>query len=282
MKSALPKNAAAPESTTTLTGRVGVGSRPKTLADLAPESVLLAGAGRAILLQLAHPAVGHGVAGHSSFATDPLKRLHGTLSYIYALSNGTPAQRRSMQRQVQRAHLRVKSTGSAGGPAYDASDPTLQLWVAATLYESASQTYDAVFPTLSAADAESVYQSYAVLGTALGMPADLWPATRADFAVYWERQLAQLSVDGTVRDVAQELLAARKAPWGIRILMPLARFLTAGMLPPAVRDMYGFSWTPRKDRLLSACFRIVALLVRITPKSIRHAPMHFYLRRIPA
>ncbi|WP_218711340.1 oxygenase MpaB family protein [Arthrobacter sp. BF1] len=254
---------------------------PRTLADVAPEAVLLAGAGRAVLLQLANPAVGHGVADHSSFATDPLKRLHGTLSYIYALSNGTPAQRRSMQRQVQRAHLPVKAAGTPRTPAYDASDPQLQLWVAATLYESALQIYDAVFPVLSASEAESVYQSYAILGTALGMPADLWPRTRADFAVYWAKQVDQLSVDLTVRGVAAELLAARQAPWGIRVLMPLARFLTAGQLPPTVRDMYGFAWSPRKERLLNACFRIMALLVTIAPKTIRHAPMRFYLRRIP-
>ncbi|MDD0859286.1 oxygenase MpaB family protein [Arthrobacter alpinus] len=68
---------------------------------------------------------------------------------------------------------------------------------------------------------------------------------------------------------------------GIRILMPLARFLTAGLLPPTVRDMYGLAWSPRKDWLLNACFRMMSLLVSITPKLIRHAPMRFYLRRIP-
>lgn len=281
MNSMLRKNLTAQESRTAGNERAGAGQCPKTLADIAPESVLLAGAGRAILLQLAHPAVGYGVARHSNFATDPLKRLHGTLSYIYALSNGTPKQRKFMQRQVQRAHLPVKSVGSPDVPAYDASDAQLQLWVAATLYESASQAYDAVFPVLSAADAESVYQSYAVLGTALGMPADLWPATRSDFATYWEQQLEQLSVDGAVRGVAQELMAATHAPLWAKALMPLARFLTAGMLPPAVRDMYGFKWTPHKDRLLRAVFRVVAVLVRITPRKIRHAPMHFYLNRIP-
>lgn len=282
MNSMLRKEPTAQKSRNTVNERAGTGQCPKTLADIAPESVLLAGAGRAILLQLAHPAVGYGVARHSSFVADPLKRLHGTLSYIYALSNGTPKQRKFMQAQVQRAHLPVKSAGSPDVPAYDASDAQLQLWVAATLYESASQAYDAVFPTLSAADAESVYQSYAVLGTALGMPADLWPATRADFATYWERQLEQLSVDGTVRGVAQELLAATNAPLWVKALMPLARFLTAGMLPPAVRDMYGFAWSPRKDRTLRALFGTVSVLVKVLPRAVRHAPMHFYLSRIPA
>ncbi|MEV8145633.1 oxygenase MpaB family protein [Specibacter sp. NPDC078709] len=255
--------------------------KAKTWSEVAPESVLLAGAGRAILLQLANPAVGYGVAEHSSFAVDPLKRLHGTLSYIYALSNGTPGQRKAMRRQVQKAHRPVKSVATPAKPAYDAADPQLQLWVAATLYETASQTYDAVFPALSSTDAESVYQSYAALGTALGMPAELWPKTRADFADYWAQQLKTLSVDETTRGVAAELLAATHTPLWVRTLMPLARLLTVGLLPATVRDMYGFKWTPHKDRLLRAVFRVAAVLVRITPRKIRHAPMHFYLNRIP-
>ncbi|MDO5752561.1 oxygenase MpaB family protein [Arthrobacter sp.] len=255
---------------------------PMTLADVAPESVLLAGAGRAILLQLAHPAVGHGVARHSNFASDPLKRFHGTLAYIYALSNGTAGQRKTVQRQVQRSHLPVKAAASGDVPAYSAADPHLQLWVAATLYESACQTYDVVFPALSESDAESVYRSYAVLGTALGMPAELWPESRADFAVYWEDQLARLHVDDTVRAVAAELLAARAAPWWIRAAMPLARFLTAGMLPPHVRQMYALTWSPRSDWLLRLFFGSAAKLVPLVPEKVRHAPMHYYLKHIPA
>ncbi|MDJ0316942.1 MULTISPECIES: oxygenase MpaB family protein [Arthrobacter] len=253
---------------------------PKVLADVAPESLLLLGAGSAILLQLANPAVGYGVARHSNFAADPLKRLHGTLSYIYALSNGTPAQRKHVQQQVQRAHLPVKSAAGAGNPAYNSADPALQLWVAATLYKSAAQTYDSIFPALDARDGESVYLSYSVLGTALGMPAQLWPGSTADFAEYWAQQLGQLSVDETVREVARELLAAKHAPLWIKVIMPVARFLTIGFLPPAVRQMYGFNWSPRKDKYLRLSLRAAALLARITPRWIRHSPMRYYLKRI--
>lgn len=252
----------------------------KTIADVAPESVLLAGAGSAILLQLANPGVGYGVARHSDFAASPLKRLHHTLQYIYALSNGTVQQRRAVQAHVQRAHLPVQSPGTAHTPAYDASDGQLQLWVAATLYESARQVYEAVFPALTEADDESVYQSYAVLGVALGMPAHLWPASRADFGQYWDRQLEQLSVDRTVRDVAKELLAARKAPVWLKPLMPLVRFLSVGLLPASVRELYGFTWSPRRERLLRKLLALTSQAVRILPSSIRHAPMRYYLKRL--
>ncbi|WP_269938466.1 oxygenase MpaB family protein [Arthrobacter sp. HY1533] len=251
------------------------------IGDIAPESVMLAGAGRAILLQLANPAVGYGVAHHSHFATDPLRRLHGTLSYIYALTNGTPEQRAAMVRHVAKAHRAVKATAAATHPAYDARDPQLQLWVAATLYDSGMLVYNKVFPPLSGAEAEAVYRDYGVLGTALGMPAELWPATTADFQQYWDTQLDGLSVDATIRSVAGDLLAARNAPLWAKALMPLARFLTAGLLPAAVREQYGFPWTQRREAVLGALLGAVRIAVKAIPARLRHAPMHFYLKRIP-
>ncbi|WP_125615222.1 oxygenase MpaB family protein [Specibacter cremeus] len=251
------------------------------IADIAPESVLLAGAGRAILLQLAHPAVGHGVARHSNFAANPLKRLNGTLTYIYALTNGTPEQRAAAVGWVRRAHAPVRGEAGDDHPAYDARDPNLQLWVAATLYDSAMVVYDAVFPALEPAVADAVYRDYAMLGTALGMPAGLWPASRADFAAYWAGQVGALRVDGTVRAVADELMAARNAPWWLRAPMPVARFLTAGLLPDSVRDQYGMPWSPRRDRWLAALFRVTAGTWPLLPARLRHAPMRFYLDRIP-
>ncbi len=56
--------------------------RLPTARRLQVEGVLLAGGLRALLLQLAQPAVGHGVARHSAFETDPLARLHGTLAFV--------------------------------------------------------------------------------------------------------------------------------------------------------------------------------------------------------
>ena len=55
------------------------------LADIGAEGVLLAGAGRAILLQIANPRVGHGVAEHSDFAERPMDRLRATMTYVYAV-----------------------------------------------------------------------------------------------------------------------------------------------------------------------------------------------------
>lgn len=254
------------------------------LSRFAPECVYLLGGGRAILMQLAMPGVGHGVARHSNFAANPLGRLNGTLTYIYALSNGTDAQRAKVRQIVHAAHAPVKAPAAKDGshPAYSARDPKLQLWVAATLYDSAMQIQAAVFPPLDDDTAETLYREYAQLGTELGMPAHLWPATRADFAEYWAATVDQLQVDPQVRAVAHELLAARHAPWWIRVAMPLARLATTGLLPAEVRGMYGLEFTRGQRARLDVLLRAAKVAVKVMPRWLRHLPMNFYLRRLGA
>ena len=75
------------------------------------ESSLLVGAGRAILLQVAHPKVAQGVAEHSRFAENPLKRLRGTLAYFYGIVLGTTAESERVADAVNRIHAHVKGAG---------------------------------------------------------------------------------------------------------------------------------------------------------------------------
>ncbi|MEO8908061.1 MAG: oxygenase MpaB family protein, partial [Microbacteriaceae bacterium] len=150
----------------------------RNLRDIAAEGVLLAGGGRAILLQIAYPGVGRGVAEHSDFASHPLDRLHATLTYAYAVVYGTDAEITAVRRRVNRAHASVIGGADAAGPEYSAYDPELQLWVAATLYDTAISLYERIFGTLDDETAELVYREYGALGTVLQVPPDAWPVDR--------------------------------------------------------------------------------------------------------
>jgi uncharacterized protein (DUF2236 family) len=106
------------------------------------ELALLLGAGRALLLQLAHPLIAAGVQEHSDFSRDPLGRLARTLEPMYALIFGTPAASASAAAQMRRAHAPVRgvlreATGAyPAGTVYDAADPLLPV-VHATLIDTA-------------------------------------------------------------------------------------------------------------------------------------------------
>jgi uncharacterized protein (DUF2236 family) len=252
------------------------------LSDLAAEAVLIAGGGRAILLQLANPAVGHGVAAHSDFAARPLDRLHATLTYVYAVACGTPEDIQIVLRRVNRAHSPVHGNGDDHSPPYNAFNPDLQLWVAATLYDSAMTVRQLVFGPLTDADADSIYAQYAALGTTLQMPATLWPPDRAAFRAYWSDRVDELTTDAATRAVVHRLLHPSKAPLLFRAAMPLARLLTVGLLPPRVRDLYGMRWTPGLQRRFDRTFRIISLVYPRLPRWLRNWPKNHYLRALRA
>ncbi|GAA4177333.1 oxygenase MpaB family protein [Gryllotalpicola koreensis] len=246
------------------------------LADLAGEAVLLAGGGRAILMQIAHPAVGAGVAAHSGFARDPLARLRGTLTFSYAEVYGTDADRRAVRRTVNRAH------GPVRGPGYSAFDPELQLWVFATLYDSTVTVWEQLFGPLDAASAERLYADFGSTVGGLQMPTDLWPADRAAFAAYWADASAGLVVTDDTRRVAAQLLYPASAPRWMRALMPTARLATAGFLPAELRSAYGMPWSGIRSLRFDALLAATRATYPRLPRRLRFWPRDVLLRELRA
>ncbi|MET0989539.1 MAG: oxygenase MpaB family protein [Glaciihabitans sp.] len=250
------------------------------LRNMGAEAVLLAGGGRAILLQLANPGVGHAVAQHSAFSADPTRRLRHTLTYVYALIWGTPGQARFVTDMVNRAHAPVQATPDGTVP-YSANDPALQLWVNATLYDSAIVVYERVFGPLSPGDAAAIYSDYAVIGTGLQMPAELWPVDVAAFRSYWDDQVSRLDVDDVARRVAHDLLHPAAGPLWLRAAMPLAGLITAGLLDPRLREAFRLPWSARRQRRFDAVMRITVAVYPRLPRRLRELPKTLLLRGVP-
>lgn len=248
---------------------------PLRITDVSADAVLLLGGARAILLQIANPAVGHGVAAHSDFANRPLDRLHATLTYLYVTVYGTPEEARIVARRVREAHRPVHS-GPDDPVQYDARDDQLQLWVAATLYETAMRVRELVYGTLTASDAESLLADYSVIATALGVPRGMWPENPAAFELYWSAAETALRVDDVARRVAQELLHPATGPWWLRAAMPTVRILTTGLLSPALRSAYRL---PFNERRFTRLVGVMRTMYPLLPSFITSAPQRTYLRR---
>ncbi|WP_233191175.1 oxygenase MpaB family protein [Cryobacterium sp. M96] len=248
------------------------------MRDMAGEAVLIAAGGRSILLQIADPAIGHGIAHHSDFASRPLDRLRGTLTYVYAVMFGTPEEAARARRRVDHAHASVSGLATEARPAYTAFTPELQLWVAATLYDSAMTMRELVYGPLDGATADALYREYAVLGTALQMPAELWPPNRAAFAAYWDRRVGELQTDAATRAVARQLLHPRTGPLWLRLMMPLGRFVTVGLLPCSVRELFDLPWTVGAQRRFDRLIRLTIRVYPRLPRRLRHWPKNHYLR----
>jgi uncharacterized protein (DUF2236 family) len=236
----------------------------------ASDGVLIAGGARAILLQVADPAVAAGVARHSDFAHRPVERLRNTLTFAYAVVLGTPDDAARVASLVNRAHV----------PVDRAEDEELQLWVAATLYESATRVHDRVFGPCSEELADELYVAYAALGTSLQMPASLWPADRAAFARYWDARIGSLDVTDDARQIANDLFAPLTAPAWLRAGLPFGRILTVDLLPASIRSAYGFDWTTRDRRRANRVWAIIRTLTHVLPHRLRSTPARRYLKRL--
>ena len=243
-------------------GRYGPGSEAWRLNR---EAMLLLGAGpRALLLQLAHPAVAAGVADHSDFRADPWRRLAATLRSYLTIVYGTTAAANAEIRRLNALHRGI------AGPGYSARDPELSMWVHATLVDSTIAVYDAWLEPLSAVRRQAFYAETRPIGRAFGVPDDVLPADLRAFEAY---MAAMLGPDGPVRvsAVARELAGVVLRP----PLAPLAGLMpgptpavdaalrripaatyawtlwpSVGLLPASVREEYGLSWGSR-ERLVS-------------------------------
>ncbi|MCI0142445.1 DUF2236 domain-containing protein [Arthrobacter bambusae] len=250
------------------------------LADIGAEGVLLAGAGRAILMQVADPAVGHGVAEHSNFAERPLDRLRATMTYVYAVVYGSEEQLAAVRRAVNRAHAPVRRPADEASNGYNAFDAHSQLWVVATLYDTAVTVYEKVHGALDDDTADRIYREYARIGTALQLPAELWPADRPAFARYRDDSLRHLEPDAAALRVAHELLYPASGPFLMRLSMPLVRLLTAGLLPEQLRAGFGLPWKARHRRSFDAIMRLLAVAYPRLPEKVRHWPKNYYLAQL--
>ena len=231
------------------------------------EAALLLGAGpRALLMQVAHPLVAEGVAQHSSFREDPWRRLRATLRSYLTIIYGSTTEARAEIGRLNRFHRNVRGPVSdpaaalAFGPAYDARDPELSLWVHATLIDATLVANERWIGRLNPGRRAAFYAESLPIGRAFGVPARLLPADIDAFDAYLERMIGPagpVQVGPLARDLAEVILRPPLGP-----LHPVLAGIPASLyawtmwpaielLPEPIRTGYGLN-LGRRERLVSA------------------------------
>jgi len=197
------------------------------------EPAVMAAAGRALLLQLANPAVAQGVEDHSEFKRNPFARLQGTLEAAHAVVFGTEALAERVGQRLHYIHSFIT------GPGYEANDPRHLMWVHATLADSALWANETFLGPLDPADMESYYQDMKQVGRVFGVPLDKQPDTLADFREYMAEQAATLEVTDAAKDLIGFILSPPSLPLSLHVPLDPARrrfrLITLGSLPEPIR-----------------------------------------------
>jgi len=207
------------------------------------EAALFLGAGRASLLQLAHPWVATALGQHSNLRSDPLARFHNTFRVVFTMIFGTLDQALAASRHLYNLHTRIQGNLPQGvgahqrGSPYQANEVNALVWVYATLIDSALVAYSAVLPALSEIDRETYYSESRTMGALFGIPATALPASWSAFEAYIDAMVRSdvLGVTSTSRDMAHRLLHG-KGSW-----VPIPRWyraLTSEWVPERLRGEF--------------------------------------------
>ena len=243
------------------------------------EPTAMLGGGRALLLQVAHPAVAAGVRDHSSYESDPWARLFRTFDMMLKLSFGSPAASRRQAELFERMHRRVTGTTEEGTP-YRALDPTLLRWVWATLCDSALLAYESIYRPLDGASRQRYYDEWKLVAHACGVPAGDCPDRWSDFQEYVTAVVEHdLVVTPTGKRVAHVAMLPPIPPPLQRPAAWMNELVTTGLLPPSVREQYGLAWTSERQRRLDQVLRAVGGGLRLTPGPLRRAGSEYLVRR---
>jgi uncharacterized protein (DUF2236 family) len=262
-------------------------SEPDLASELAGDWRFLLLVGTGLLMQVAHPVIGGGVADHSSYQTDPFGRFDRSVWPVLAMViMGDEAASFS-------ADLRAMHRGIGGvdheGRRYHAWDPEGAFLVPATACYAAELSADLFGSPLSAGQREQVYAGWRRAALDFGIPEREVPV---DHAAYREWlgvvSRERLEDHPTARAVLSTL---RRPPAPPRVPRPLwaalgrpvvgglATLVTVGTLPPDLRERLGLEWTRGDARKLAAFAWIVRRVNAVLPRSIRTLPGRLVRRR---
>jgi uncharacterized protein (DUF2236 family) len=236
------------------------------------EAAIFLGAGRALLLQLAHPLIAAALADHSRVFADPLGRFHRTFQLVFTLVFGTLAQAFSASRQLHSRHasisgvLRETLGPFPRGTPYSANDAETMLWVHATLVETALLAYELLLPPLNEQERETYYAESCVLAALYGIPTDLLPRDWAAFAAYSAAMQNSnvLTVGLTAKNITEMLLDHAG-------YIPKWYWLLSGqLLPPRLRKAFGLEADTAGLRIVDRAVNRLKRWYPLLPWRLRH------------
>lgn len=233
------------------------------------------------LLQLMHPAIGAGVADHSSFFDEPWQRIGRSAPQIIGVVYDPDPQ--ATGRRVRDYHRPITGVDHKGRR-YRALAPETFWWAHATFQYAVERMVDGFDShDLSAAEREELYLDGVEWYRRYGVSCRPVPPDYDGFCRKWERYCdevleltpaAERAIDMALHPGGQRLpfLPSWTAPWQRLTVTPLIRLTTIGGLPARVRRRMGIPWRLDEELQLRTLGLMVSQGWRFVPESLRYGP----------
>ena len=243
------------------------------------DAAVLLGGLRALIMQIAHPLVAQGVADHSRFQQDPIGRLNRTLKVVLALAFGNRETIIGALSFLDKIHRPVKGqlsepTGSFSvEKPYSADDQDLRFWVFATLVESSLTMYERLVHPLTADEKAIYYEENLRMAELLQIAQTGIPENYEEFEAYFNGMICgdQVSINETGKKLADDIFHPQLA-YVPRIFHWPVRYFTVGLLPPVLREKFGFRWDWFHQQVFEALFGVTKFVLKIIPVGFRTLP----------
>ncbi|MFF8610720.1 oxygenase MpaB family protein [Streptomyces sp. NPDC015346] len=235
---------------------------------------------RALLLQVAHPAVSAGVEQHSAYREDPWKRAYRTLDQLQRLIYADPADGAALGRTLRYGHRDMHGT-DRHGLRYHALQPELFLWVHATYLDSLITLTELSGTPLTSRERDQLYTEWRTTGRHLGLREQHLPPDFDAFTAYYATMLPILEATPCVEELLGPATLTPPAFVGRsrvgtvcwrtlgRLLFPHLIRVTVALLPSPAATAMGLAAVHPVYRLTA---RAAALFLNALPYRLRCMP----------
>ena len=248
-------------------GHFGPGSTTWTVNQ---EITVLFGGARALLMHAAHPLVSAGARKTALYSRDPWARLIRTLQLQNLVTFGTKQEAAEAAHRINKLHEVINGTDEVTGKRYDALDPELLLWVHAALEVSSVWFFEKTVRPLSAAERQQYHEESMIAAELVLLERADMPATFDDTLAYVEDVLASgdLMISDVADDVA-DLIRTGPVPWQLKPVWAFISFAAFGTLPDSLKEMYGATWSPLRQRWLDFNLWMLGRIRPMLPRRYR-------------
>lgn len=212
---------------------------PGTVAwRLHAEPALLVGGLAALMWQALHPLAIAAVADHSDYRNDVWGRYGRTTNYVTTTIFGTTKQAQALGARVRAVHVPIRGLDRVTGLPYSADDPTLLLWIHATLVASFLAAFRRFVRPLPGAEADRYVAEMVRQAELVGLEAGEVPASEAANQAFLDSCAGSLQITRTAREAVDTVLHP-PLPVFLRPVWAVAGQAAISILPDNALRLYG-------------------------------------------
>ena len=232
-------------------------------------------------MQNMHPQLGAAVRQHSIFFLERMPRLFRSVYPIGGVVfDGHRAP--TTGAQVRDYHIGIKGVDDQGRR-YSALNPDVFYWAHATFFKSTLLAAEWLGGGLTEEQKRQLFDEHVQWYRMYGMSMRPVPKSWEDFQQYWDHMCRNVLENNWAARAVLDLSTMPKHPslgwmpdwmWRLNVaaMQQFFNFTTVGLFDPAVRELMGYTWSPRQEQLHRAFGTAIYRLTRVLPKRMLMHP----------